>query len=157
MCSDVAVIVTSVAIKGDCDIVLCYVRDAALAWIEHWCESNDAFVGHVLAKALELSHGGGGVVSGDNEVAIIDWPELLRVTPDYDCGWCGARCRSLCMGIGCTKRYCSRKCQVADWPSHKTECRNAGAAKFGRGMFADFVQSGEHGGDAFCAEVHGCM
>lgn len=44
---------------------------------------------------------------------------------NYICINCGNPTNSTCRK--CTTRYCSRECQVAHWPIHKTMCREIGA------------------------------
>ena len=48
--------------------------------------------------------------------------------PFKGCQKCGnpEKARQFC---SCGRRYCSRDCQVADWPSHKVECKKRSKAK----------------------------
>ena len=40
------------------------------------------------------------------------------------CGCCGNRLKALMKCTACGKvSYCSKDCQVQDWPAHKTECK----------------------------------
>jgi hypothetical protein len=111
-----------------------------------------------MTQAQKTS-GIGGKESRTGDVSYLEWYRLLKLTPELSCGHCGERSSCSCLGEGCGQRYCSRECQVADWPRHKIRCRAAASAGpgdyvgFGKGMFTEFVASGDHGDDAFCEGV----
>jgi len=59
------------------------------------------------------------------EVFVFGSPVVLDVTCDEvpPCGGCGALAGLVCAGCpGLSPAYCSRSCQIKDWPTHKEEC-----------------------------------
>ena len=60
--------------------------------------------------------------------------DAVQIWPDEVCANCNAypaeglkfqRCKS-CKDLRAAVRYCSKACQVADWPFHKDHCRGRG-------------------------------
>jgi len=61
------------------------------------------------------------------EVFVFGSPLVLDVTGDEipPCGGCSGLAGLVCAGCpGLSPAYCSRSCQVKDWPTHKEQCGN---------------------------------
>jgi MYND finger len=132
-----------------------YIRRSAWSWIKEIAGtgtqgSSDETTARVLSRIRRRLPTKVMPDTGDVYV-YVDWSMLLARTQGIACASCSRDGRYTCQGKDCVQRYCSRKCQRADWTRHKPVCGCKGQqVKMRCSAFIDFLMRHGAQGDAFC-------
>jgi len=91
--------------------------DATMAWVNEHAQHNSTY-----KEKLNEAGGIRKVDMGNGTVAKVNM--LTGALACVSCASCGTLAHKMATCAGCgSVNYCSRECQKANWPQHKTKCK----------------------------------